>query len=95
MAVGRVVAAATDSVWCDVLRATHERAHPLDRGCHASSRTASRGGYGRCAAPLVIGLVAIIAARMTKDEIAHPLDTVEDGPELSGSSAGALAATAA
>ena len=26
-------------------------------------------------APLVIGVVAIIAARMTRDEIAHPLDT--------------------
>jgi MFS family permease len=29
-------------------------------------------------APLVIGVVAILAARMTKDEIAHPLDTSED-----------------
>jgi MFS family permease len=28
--------------------------------------------------PLVIGVVAILAARMTKDEIAHPLDTSED-----------------
>lgn len=29
-------------------------------------------------APLVIGVVAIVAARMTRDEIAHPLDAVED-----------------
>lgn len=29
-------------------------------------------------APLLIGVVAILAARMTKDEIAHPLDTNED-----------------
>jgi hypothetical protein len=29
-------------------------------------------------APLVIGVVAIIAARMTRDEIAHPLDTCGD-----------------
>jgi MFS family permease len=28
-------------------------------------------------APLVIGVVAIIAARMTRDELAHPLDAVE------------------
>ncbi|MDQ2660326.1 MAG: MFS transporter [Actinomycetota bacterium] len=29
-------------------------------------------------APLVIGVVAIIAARMTRDELAHPLDASED-----------------
>ncbi len=29
-------------------------------------------------APLVIGVVAIIAARMTRDEVAHPLDADED-----------------
>ena len=28
-------------------------------------------------APLVIGIVAIIAARMTRDEVAHPLDASE------------------
>jgi MFS family permease len=45
-------------------------------------------------APLLIGAVAIIAARMTRDEIAHPLDTagesaesvtVQPEPELVGS----------
>jgi hypothetical protein len=51
-------------------------------------------------APLVIGVVAIIAARMTRDEIAHPLDTVDAASEeaasveASGSSAGALVAVA-
>ena len=29
-------------------------------------------------APLVIGLVAIIAARMTRDELVHPLDSSDD-----------------
>ena len=29
-------------------------------------------------APLVIGIVAIIAARMTRDEVAHPLDARDD-----------------
>ena len=37
-------------------------------------------------APLVIGVVAIIAARMRRDEIAHPLDAGEEsvkrGPDL-------------
>ena len=49
-------------------------------------------------APLVIGVVAIIAARMTRDELAHPLDAVEDEPdaaELIPSSTGELAAIAA
>ncbi|WP_164990526.1 MFS transporter [Agromyces albus] len=58
-------------------------------------------------APLVIGVVAIIAARMTRDEIAHPLDTVDestdaaevasprpDDAEVPRSSARELAATA-
>lgn len=34
------------------------------------------------AAPLLIGLIAIVAARMTKDEIAHPLDTTEEEVEV-------------
>lgn len=34
------------------------------------------------AAPLVIGIVAIIAARMTRDEIAHPLDTSDESTEV-------------
>ncbi|MDQ0576691.1 MFS transporter [Agromyces albus] len=33
-------------------------------------------------APLVIGVVAIIAARMTRDEIAHPLDTSEEATDV-------------
>lgn len=49
-------------------------------------------------APLVIGVVAIIAARMTRDEIAHPLDATDAASEeaasveASGPSAGALVA---
>ena len=62
-------------------------------------------------APLVIGVVAIVAARMRRDEIAHPLDAVEaesdvaapaeapsfatDAAELSRSSDDELVATAA
>jgi len=49
-------------------------------------------------APLVIGVVAIIAARMRRDEIANPLDAVEaepDAAELTPSSTGELAAIAA
>lgn len=34
------------------------------------------------AAPLVIGIVAIVAARMRRDEIANPLDTVEESTEV-------------
>ena len=51
-------------------------------------------------APLVIGIVAIIAARMTRDEIAHPIDAIDAASEEaasvdeSGSSAGALVAVA-
>ncbi|MBT2517688.1 MFS transporter [Streptomyces sp. ISL-90] len=33
-------------------------------------------------APLVIGVVAIIAARMTRDEIAHPLDAVDESTDV-------------
>jgi MFS family permease len=33
-------------------------------------------------APLVIGAVAIVAARMRRDEIAHPLDTGEESAEV-------------
>ena len=62
-------------------------------------------------APLVIGVVAIVAARMRRDEIAHPLDAVEaesdgaapaestsfatDGGELPSSSVDELVSTAA
>lgn len=47
-------------------------------------------------APLVIGVVAIVAARMTRDEIAHPLETSDEASdeptsvEASGPSAGVL-----
>ncbi|MDQ0893535.1 MFS transporter [Agromyces ramosus] len=50
------------------------------------------------AAPLVIGIVAIIAARMTRDEIAHPLDMSDESTEVaepSRSSAPELAASVA
>ena len=44
-------------------------------------------------APLVIGVVAIIAARMRRDEIAHPLDAVEAEPDAAAPAEAASFAT--
>lgn len=44
-------------------------------------------------APLVIGVVAIIAARMTRDEIANPLDAVDESTDFAALAEGALVET--